>query len=251
MNSPCPDRQDSIADYVLGALDASQAQAVQEHLSRCDGCRRYFESLRKQGQALVGLGRQIGADENVRQERVIQALENTVPAETGQGRVLTFIGGFAKIAVAAVLLLGAGITIGRWTAPSPPDIEKLRADMEASVLASLAPAVQENVVAAMDQRLRVALADSDRQLRIELAEQIHRDLSLFAAQLASNSEQLIDERFGRIVQLIEAARRTDRERVARALQQVEMNRHRDKTQIGMGLQSLVALAEDTQTTRQH
>ena len=56
MNRPCPDRQEAIADYVLGALDAPQAEVLQEHLNGCDHCRRYCESLRDQGEALVRLG---------------------------------------------------------------------------------------------------------------------------------------------------------------------------------------------------
>jgi len=40
MKRSCPDMQDEIIDYMLGALDGPQAQAVKEHLNRCDGCRQ-------------------------------------------------------------------------------------------------------------------------------------------------------------------------------------------------------------------
>ncbi len=46
-----------------------------------------------------------------------------------------------------MLVLGAGVGIGRWTAPRPVDVERLRADLQASIVASLKPAVQESILA--------------------------------------------------------------------------------------------------------
>jgi hypothetical protein len=231
MNRPCPDMQDQIVDFMLGALDADAARAVQEHLDRCPDCRQYLQSLREQGDALVGLGREVGADMETRQNKVIEALEKVSPVATGTGRILPFTGGFIKTAVAAVLVLGAGVVIGRWTAPQPVDVGQLRAELEASVAASLQPAMREGILAEVDQRLQAGLADRDEKLRAELVEQVRRDLRVLAAQFAANSEKLVDDRFAEVVQLVEAARRTDRERVARALEQIT-------TRTGQGFQTL-------------
>jgi len=237
MNRPCPDRQDRLADYLLGALAAGAAKAVQEHLDRCANCRQYLQNLQRQSETLVRLGREIGADMEVRQAKVIEALEDVAPAEAGMSRVFPFIGGYLRTAVAAVLVLGAGITIGRWTGPHPVDVGQLRAELQASVTASLQPVVGESVLAELDQRLQTGLSASDERLRAELGEQVRRDLRVLAAQFAANSERLVDERFADIVQLIEAGRRTDRERVAKALEQIT-------TRTGLGFQTLAARAQE-------
>jgi len=237
MNRSCPDRQDQIVEYMLGALDDAQAAAVREHLAQCEGCRRYFEDLKRQGDDLIELGTRATAGMGVREGRVIQALETVPPA----GRVIPVIGGFMRIAVAAVLVLGAGVVIGRLTAPRPVDAEQLRADLEASIVASLKPAIQESVLAGLDQRLEATLASSDTEIRVEVAEQISRDLRTFASQFTSNSEQLMDRRFAELIEVIEAARLTDRRQVARALEQI-------KAQTGAGLRSVAALTGTASTS---
>ena len=237
MNRSCPDMQDRIVDYMLGALDAPGVQAVQEHLDRCEACRQYLQGLKQQGDTLVELGERMTADMGARQDRVIQALETVTP----NVRVVPIIGGFVRVAVAAVLVLGAGVLIGRMTAPRPIDAEQLRADLETSIVASLRPGLQEGILAELDERLQATLANNDTKLRVEVAEQISRDLQSFASRFTSSSEQLMDRRFAELVEVIEAARLTDRRQVARALEQI-------RAQTGAGLRSVAALRENAATT---
>lgn len=241
MNGPCPQWQDKIIDYTLAALDARQAETLREHLGECIDCRQYLQSLNTRGESLVGLGAEIGAGMSAREDGVIEALEEVVPAEVSASRVLPFVRGFLRTAVAAVLVLGAGILIGRAMGPKPVDVVQLRADLEASVVAALESAVREDALAEMERRLQTALLANDAQVRIELAEQVRRDLRAFASQFASRSEVMMDRRFDELVQLIEAARLKDRQQVARALQQIRM-------QTGVGLQSLAALTADASLT---
>ena len=105
MNGPCPQWQDKIIDYTLAALDARQAETLREHLGECIDCRQYLHSLNTRGESLIKLGAEIGAGMSTRQDKVIQALEDTVPAEVSTGRLVPFIGGFLRTAVAAVLAL--------------------------------------------------------------------------------------------------------------------------------------------------
>jgi len=237
MNRLCPDMQDRVVDYMLGALEGSDVAAVEEHLSDCEGCRQYLQDLRQQGDDLARLGRRVAADMNARQDRVIEALEAVTPST----RVVPVIGGFVRVAVAAALVLGAGVMIGKLTAPRPVDVERLRADLESSIVASLKPAVQESILAGLDERLAAALASNDAKLRTEVAERISRDLQAFASQLTSNSEQRMDKRFAELIEVIEAARRTDRRQVAQALEQI-------KAQTGAGLRSVAALTENASAT---
>ncbi len=238
MNRLCPDMQDRIADYVLGALEAAQAEALREHINECSGCRQYLESLKEQSESLVELGREIGSGAAARQDRVIEALQNAAPAEPLPRRAFPFVGGFVKTAVAAVLLLGVGITVGRWTAPRPVDIEQLRADLQTSIAASIQPAVQTSVLAQVDQRLR-----TEAQRQAELALQTQKDLVMLAEQCAG-LENLMKGRFAELVEIIEAGRKTDRWRVEKALQEM-------RTRTGLGLQALAVRAGDRATTVQN
>lgn len=250
MKGPCPQRQDQIADYIIGALDSGQAEALREHLGSCDACRQYAQSLDQETKSLIALGRQIDADTQMRQDRVIEALQDVSPVEADRGRVVPFLGGLWRTAVAAVLVLGAGVSIGRWTAPRV-DIERLRADLQASIVASVTGAVQEGVLGQVDQRLQAGLSTNEAKLRTELASQVRDDLQRSVAQAASNSETLVEKRFAELVQLVEEARLKDRLRVAKALEQIEQNRLRDKAQMGMGLQSLAALTTKATPAVQH
>jgi hypothetical protein len=240
MNRFCPDMQDRIVDFLLGALDESQAQAVQEHLAGCEGCRQYLDDLKRQSADLAELGGRIAADMGARQDKVVQALREVTPAVP----VVPILSRFARIAAAAVLVLGAGIVIGRMTAPRPVDVERLRSDLEASIVASLKPVVQESVLAGLDERLAAALASSDTKLRGEVAEQISRDLESFASRFASDSEERMDKRFADLIDAIEAARVTDRRQVARALEQI-------KAQTGAGLRSVAALTSPAPATAEN
>jgi hypothetical protein len=250
MNQPCPQMQDRIADYVLGVLDPQQAEILQEHLAGCEACRQYVQSLKSQTRSLVALGSQIDADMESRQDKVIGALEAVSPAETRTMRAFLWPGGFLRTAVAAVLVLGVGAGLGRWTAPRV-DIEQLRADLQASLAASVRPTLQEAVLAQVDERLRVALVANEVNLRAELGDQLRGDLQLFATQFTAGTEKRMETRFAELVQNIEEARLMDRQRVAKALDQIEQNRLRDKTQIGMGFQSLAALTAKATPAVQH
>jgi len=235
MNGPCREMTDRIADYVLGALDPAQREALTQHLKECPGCRAHAEALRQQSDALMVLGDQVQEDMASRTERAIGAFEAAAPGWSLRGH------GWVRMAVAALLVLGIGIGIGRLTAPKPVDVEQLRADLEASVTASLKPMVVETVAAETDRQLVSALPASETRLKTEIVESIRTDLRAFATDMASNSEQMIDERFSSLLRLIEAARVKDRQRVVQAFEQVELNRRRDRTEIGRGLQSLVNL----------
>lgn len=229
MNGPCREMQEQIADHVLGALDSQQSEVVSRHLAQCPQCRAYAEALQQQSESLTALGDEVQADMAARRERAIQAFEAATPTP----QRMLWLCKLIPAAVAALLVLGVGMTIGRLTAPKQIDVEQLRADLQASV--------RESVLGDVDQQLASALTASEAQLKAEIVEQVRQDLRTFATDVVANSERMMDVRLAEFVRLIEAARLKDRQRVVQAFERVERNRQRDRTQIGQGVRSLVAL----------
>ncbi len=240
MNEICREMQDRIADYTLGALDEQQAGQVEAHLAECRLCREYLEALTAQGEGLAALGREVEADMEARRDRALLALAEVPETRSGHGSTLFWM---ARLAVAAVLVLVVGIAIGRLTAPAPIDVEQLRTDLQSSITSALKPAVDQETLTRVDERLLAALDEANTELKAQIGAQVRRDLQAFATEFVAGSEAMVDRRLNDLVQLIEAARLKDRQRVARAFEQVELNRRRDRTQIGRGLQSLAALTQ--------
>lgn len=247
MDRPCEDMQERIADYVLGALDEREAEVVRSHLDRCEACQAYMRSLSEQSEALGALGEKIQDDMHTREDKVIAALDDVPAPAAGPSWVLPWTGRLLRTAVAAVLVLSVGIAIGRLTAAAPIDVEQLRADLERSVAASLRPAVQEHVLAKVDEHLQAALTDGQADLSAALAVQVRQELRVFGAQLMAGSEAMMERRLDDFMQLIETARLQDRQRVARAFEQIELNRLRDARQFGLGLRTLAIQTSDEAT----
>ena len=243
MNHACQEMQERIIDYVLGLLDEPEREAVGNHLDECLHCRQYVQALEQHQQALGALGEEVQAGMGARQQRAIEAFQAAAPQQERAVATRSSLGRLTRMLVAALVVLGVGITIGRLTAPAPVDVEQLRGDLHAALTSSLQPVVQQAVLTEVDRRLEPALTAGTERLKLEIVEEMRQDLGTFAADVVSGSKQLMDQRFGEFVQLLEAARRTDRQRTARALEYIETNRRRDKTQIGLGLQSLAALTK--------
>jgi len=239
MNDKCREMQEKIIDHMLGLLDEVQAEAIRRHLDECPGCRQYARRLERQEEALAAMENEVQTGMADRRERAVHAFHAATPVRKRADGVRPRVGGWIHLAAAALIMLGVGVTVGRLTAPEPMDVEQLRTDLQAALTSS----VQQAVLAEIDQRVDSALTTGMAQVKLDLVEEMRRDLRTLAADVTSNSEQMMDQRFAEFVQLLEAARRKDRQQVARALDYIEANRRRDKTQIGMGLQSLAALTK--------
>jgi len=176
-------------------------------------------------------------------ERVRNTLTGKEKGREGTGtRVRQFLKRpIAKLAAAAVLLIGLGYIVGRLSAPQP-DIEKLHSALETSLRASLTDQ--------MDRRWQSAFAANCVQLKDELHQQVRRDLTEFAVQTLAASNSLTEQRLIKLIELIEAARIQDRRQVAAALETIEFGRLQDKSQLGKGLVALAAQTSELRGTKQ-
>ena len=143
----------------------------------------------------------------------------------------------AKLAAAAVLMIGAGFIGGRLSAPEPLDVHELQAALESSLKSSLVPAIRQELLSEMDDRWQSTLAASHAQVKDELTRQVRRDLTEFAAQTLAASVTRTDQRLMELIQLIEAARVQDRRRMAAAFDYIE-------SRFGGGLVTLAARTDE-------
>ncbi|MHC4461176.1 MAG: hypothetical protein ACYS30_07040 [Planctomycetota bacterium] len=147
--------------------------------------------------------------------------------------------GFAKVAVAVMLLIVVGYVIGQLLAPRPPDVEKLQA------------AIRQDVLKEMKHYWQLGMANSYVQLKDELNEQYRRDLNEFAVRTIAASSAVTNQLLEELIESINAAKTEDLRRIARVLHYMESNRLQDTTQLTNGLETLaVHTGDELQRTRQ-
>jgi len=121
-----------------------------------------------------------------------------------------------KLAAAAVLMISAGFIGGRLSAPEPLDVQELRAVLESSLKSPLEPAIRQEMLAEIENRLQLALADYSDTLKQELGQQVRRDMETYAEQTLTTAGNLIDQRLMGLARMLEAARIKERQHVAAA-----------------------------------
>jgi len=172
----------------------------------------------------------------------MQKVRDTLMANEGRRRRVglappSLIGRLMKLAAAAVLMIGAGFIGGRLSAPEPLDVQELQVALESSLKSSLIPAIRQELLSEMDDRWQSTLAASNAKVKDELARQVRRDLTEFAAQTLAASGTRTDQRLNELIQLIEAARIQDRQRMAAAFDYIE-------SRFGNGLVTLAARTDE-------
>jgi len=185
-------------------------------------------------------------------ERAMKRVRDTLTSDECRAGLAppSLIGGlkptlhFLRLAAAALLLISAGLLIGRLTGPEPIDVESLRADMEVSLRSSLEPAIRQSLLAEMDDRRQSDFEANCAQLKDELQQQVRRDLMQFAAQTLAASGTQTQQQLRELIQLIEAARMQDRLRTEQALEHIE-------SQFGSRLVTLAARTNELQQLEQN
>jgi hypothetical protein len=150
----------------------------------------------------------------------------------------------AKLAAAAVFLIGAAFLAGRLSAPKPLDVEALQATLESSLRSSLEPAIRQELFDEMENRLQLTLAADRAALKQELHQQVGRDLKAFVDHTLTAVGNLTDQRFMEFARMVEAARIKERQRVAAAFDYMG-------SRFGDGLVTLASHANELQRPEQN
>jgi hypothetical protein len=192
---------------------------LQEHLAQCPECAQEISAW----------------------QRVAQRLEHwDGPVQTKAG-ILAWFPPALKWAAAALVVLGAGIGIGRLTAPAAPDFHRLRADLAASIAPMIASQVAENLRQKLDRDVVTALAAAPTDLTNQFQVDLRAAFDDAAAQGWSTAGAEFQRRFAAWT----AAQNSVREGEARATTAlVEGLRRQTWTE-------LVALRRDLETVATH
>lgn len=141
----------------------------------------------------------------------------------------------AKLAAAAIVLIGLGYAVGRLSAP-PPDMEQLRS------------AIYQSVLEQVNRDRQLALASNNAQFNKEFENfkeefnvQYRRTLNEFATKTLAVSGAATNQLLRELIYRIGTTQMQDRYRIAAALKQIESNRLQDKTQLTKGIVGLAAL----------
>lgn len=172
-----------------------------------------------------------------RQEATDQAVQRVRDTLTTNEKAITrphfrLLPSIAKMASAAVLLIGIAFLAGRLSAPKPLDDDALQAT------------IRQELLDEMENRLQSALVSQRDMLRQELHQQVGHDMKLFAEQTLTTIGNLTDQRFMEFARMVEAARIKDRQRVAAAFEYMG-------SRFGDGLVTLAAHTNELQRTEQN
>ena len=190
----------------MSQIDENQIHDRLKRLSQIEPAQDAVEHAKQRVRETIGRGRPV-----------------CLPRATTWGRPYRPWPVLAKLAAAAVLLLGAGFLAGRLCGPEPIDVESLR----------------QSLLAEMSSRQQSAFEANCARLKDELQQQVRRELMQFAAQTLTASGTQTQQQIKELIQLIEAARVQDRRNVEAALEHME-------SQFGSGLVALAARTNELQ-----
>ena len=179
-------------------------------------------------------------------DRALQRVRDILKADEARraGLAPPSFSSLTKLAAAAVLMIGLGYLGGRLSAPAPLDAERLRADIESSLRASLEPTIRQELLKEMDARWDSTFAARSVELKDEFQQQVRRDLIEFAAQTLTYANNQTDQRLAEFTRLIHAARVQDRQKTAEGFQYLE-------SKIGTGLVTLADRTNELLSTQQN
>lgn len=247
MENNCQNIQEQILELITGVMSPEKTAELQRHIDSCPSCSKYLQALQADDKLL-------GNFAETMQPRVARVENNVIGAlnlepSTGQVKCISgwrkiMKGPIIRIAAAAMLLIVAGYVVGRVTAPRPIDVQKLRAEMEASLKSFLEPAIRRDVLERVKGDWQLAFTNSYLQLRSELDQRFRDQLDTYAVRTLAASNIVTNRLLAELIQSINAAQKQEHRWFATALEQVELNRVRDTGRLREDFASFAVQAGD-------
>lgn len=216
--------------YLYGELDRTRRATLKAHLRDCPACRANVTAWRK---AMGELDRW-----------------QVVPRDGAGSPTVRFIRRYSRWAVAALVLIGVGYSVGRFSAPRPVPVEQLQASLETSLKSSLAEGIRHDLRQELGRDVQLLVMEGYVHITDELRDQFRSDLSEYAGETLGASGALTNHLLSRLVESIDAARAADRNWTAAALGEIQRQRLQESALWRNDLKTLaVRTGQELQRTR--
>ena len=197
-------------DYVYGELDDQSRAVLDTHLAECAECRSQVQIWSETTECLDDW-------------QLTPAIRSR-----GNGRVKQVL----SWAVAALLLLSVGITIGRVTSPPAPDLLQLQASLE--------PVIRQNLHDELTAEWQQATVDMREQHRDDLRQELSTEVYELASNTVTASGAEAQRLITQFVEAYNASRTEERQALLGLLYQLESQR---RTEYQVLRRDLGALAD--------
>jgi anti-sigma factor RsiW len=146
----------------------------------------------------------------------------------------------SKWGLAAALVLGMGIGIGRWSAPAAPGTASLSAGLESSLKNTLASEIRRQWDADLQRALAVNRAQITNEFQGQLTPALNRALA-GAAEVSSVENRRL---FSEFVKVLNEARAEDHQTMLAQLDRLQQQHVADYLVLRKDLETVAALTDD-------
>ena len=216
MNQPCQHYREQIDESMLD--DKELSTEIKQHIDQCHACQGYYQGLRSQDQAVSDW---IDSLEPVIESGCDQVLQKIRKTPTN-GIQLLRRNRLLHRAIAAILLIAAGLLAGRMTRPAV-DTQELFAQWQREYT----PQLKEELARETAGQLREEMTAGYRLI----ADQLRAEIELTSVQTMAAGSQRTEQLLVDLIQAIDEAQVRDRQWVVSALNQIEETRLEDQAEL--------------------
>ena len=161
LEAACANRHEAIAALVLGELRKPEADALRQHLAQCEGCRRLYDSMMKEEQAITSAFDAIGRRGQTVQDDILRRFATLKPqahsSHTGTRIILRRLGILAAAAAIIIAVVFAvSVLSKRQTGKEPSDQVVVEHDQAPTHFVPSPPAPPQEMELAMADRMFAA-----------------------------------------------------------------------------------------------
>ena len=214
-----PDREEWIP-YLWGEASPEVKTQLTKHLEGCTECREQVATW----------------------DRTIRKLDSwKLPQRSAREPMPQ---AFVRWAIAAMLVLGIGFGLGRFSTYASFDANKLRSDLESSLRASLAAELQQQRRPAEDNGWQTALAATTSQISNDFQTQLAIERDQIMAGVMNVSARDSRHQLNEFIQFLRAARDEDRQNTLVLLREMQKQHATDYLALRKDLETVASLTDD-------
>jgi len=214
-----PDREEWIP-YLWGEASPEAKTQLTKHLESCPECREQISTW----------------------NRTIRKLDSwNLPQQSVRERVPQAL---VRWAIAAMLVLGIGFGLGRFSTYASLDANKLRSDLESSLRASLAAELQQRWRPAEDNAWQAALAATRSQISNDFQAQLAIERDQIMAGVMNVSARDSRHQLNEFIQFLRSTRDEDRQNTLVLLREIQKQHATDYLALRKDLETVASLTDD-------